>query len=129
MGLQRIDKVHVALGDGNVQSRAIIKRALKDAGADTVTDVGTVDALVKTLDDINIDLVLADAEMTGGDICEVVQRVRNQSLGRNPFVAVIAPTAAAGCATRNVTPSFRSRFPTRCGPRPWARRAAPRSRR
>lgn len=95
MGLQRIEKVNVALGDGNVQSRAIIKRALKEAGADTVTDVGSVDALVRILDDINIDLILADAEMTGGDVCDMVQRIRNQALGRNPFVAVIALTGIA----------------------------------
>jgi CheY-like chemotaxis protein len=97
MALQRIDNVHVAVGDTNIQMRSAIRRALKEAGATEVSEANSVEAVVKLLDDISIDLFLVDADMPG-DFCEIMQRVRNQVVGRNPFIAVIATTGVAEVA-------------------------------
>jgi len=91
----RLDNAHIALADTNAQLRASFRRTLLEAGARNVTDVGTVEAMVKALDDISVDLLMCDAEMPDGDVCETVQRLRNHSVGRNPFVAVIATTGVA----------------------------------
>jgi CheY-like chemotaxis protein len=94
MALQRIDNVHVAIGEPNSQLRATIRRALKEAGAAEVDEAGSLDSVIKLLDNIKIDLFMVDADMDG-DFCDITQRLRNQALGKNPFVAVIATTGVA----------------------------------
>lgn len=95
MTAKRLENAHIAIADGNPNLRSTLKRALQDAGASNVTDVGTVEAMIAALDDISIDLLMCDAELTTGDVCETVQRLRNHSVGKNPFLAVIATTGVA----------------------------------
>jgi DNA-binding response OmpR family regulator len=95
MNDHRLDNAHIAIADSNPQMRSSLKRALQDAGAATVTDCSTIEAVTKALDDISIDLLMCDAELGGGDVCDLVQRLRNHALGRNPFLAVIATTGIA----------------------------------
>ncbi len=75
--------------------RATLKRALQDAGAELVTDAGAIEGMLAVLDDISVDLLMCDAELAGGNVCEIVQRLRNHAVGRNPFLAVIATTGVA----------------------------------
>ncbi len=98
MGLQRVDKIHVAVGDTNPEVRSSIRRALREGGASEITDFSSVEEMMPLLNNISIDLFVTDAELPGGDICDVVQRVRNHAVGRNPFVAVIANTGVAEAA-------------------------------
>ena len=91
----RLDNAHIAIADSNPQMRSSLKRALQDAGAANVTDCPNLEAVIKALDDISIDLLMCDAELQTGDFCEVVQKLRNHSVGRNPFLAVIATTGVA----------------------------------
>ena len=99
MATHRLDNAHIAIVDANPQMRISLKRALQDAGAAEVTDCIHFDGTLKALNDISIDLLLCDAELPGGDICEMVQKLRNHALGRNPFLAVIATTAVAEAAS------------------------------
>ncbi|HEY1720308.1 MAG TPA: response regulator [Magnetospirillaceae bacterium] len=94
MPVQRIDNVHVAIGDPNQQLRSTFRRALKEAGASEVSEAGNLEGVVKLLDNIAIDLFMVDADMEG-NFCEIAQKIRNQALGKNPFVAVIAMTGIA----------------------------------
>ncbi len=41
MALHRIENVHVAIGDPNLQLRGAIRRALKEAGASDVEEAGS----------------------------------------------------------------------------------------
>lgn len=94
MAGQRIENVHIAIGDPNAQLRSTVRRALKEAGASDVSEAGDLETIGKLLDDISIDLFLVDADMPG-DFCDMAQKVRNQLLGKNPFVAMIATTGIA----------------------------------
>ena len=98
MALQRVEKINVAIGDANQEVRYSIRRALREAGASEITDFATIDEMLPHLNNIAIDLFVTDAELPGGDFCDVVQRVRGQTLGRNPFVAIIANTGVADAA-------------------------------
>jgi DNA-binding response OmpR family regulator len=95
MTTQRLDNAHIAIVDGNPAMRASLKRTLQEAHAQSVTDCADFDAMVRALDDITVDLLMCDAELPGGDVCEMVQRLRNHAVGRNPFLAVIATTSVA----------------------------------
>ena len=95
MGTNRLDNAHIAIADGNPAMRASLKRALQDARAETVTDCNSFEAVTKVLDDISVDLLVCDAELAGGDFCDLVQKMRNHAIGRNPFLAVIAVTGLA----------------------------------
>jgi CheY-like chemotaxis protein len=95
MALQRVEKIHVAVGDPNPEVRSSIRRALREAGASEIVDFATIEEMMPHLGNISIDLFVSDAELPGGDFCDLVQRIRNHAVGRNPFVAIIANTGVA----------------------------------
>ncbi len=89
-----LEEVEVLLGESRTQIRIGLKGALAEAGLRNVTDVSNLKALQDNITQaIGPDIVICDTGLPGErGICDVVRKVRNKEIGRNPFLCIIAVT-------------------------------------
>lgn len=83
-------EVRTVLVEMNPVVRTGIQAALHGAGIRHVDMCKDVEGLSAALAEDIVDLVVCDAELPGADICRIVQQIRQYTLGRNPFVLIIA---------------------------------------
>jgi len=102
----KYDDVNLLLADGRAHLRSTLRMALNEAGIENVHNAAEASALTEAVEqpDEAPDIILCDAELRGGDVCEAVHAIRNGELGRNPFVCVLAFawTATQNAVTRLV---------------------------
>lgn len=89
----RYENIQVVLGEQNLSLRTNIRSVLHDRGFRNIIDASDMDALVRHMTDPRTDMVLADVNLTGGDFCDAVHRLRHHVLGNNPFVVTMATTS------------------------------------
>ena len=84
--------VQIFLGDGQLEIRRLLRAALRDLRLDALQDYETCSRLRDALQEGQPDLIIIDAELEGGDACRLVQAVRHNELGWNPYVTIVVTT-------------------------------------
>ena len=83
-------RLRVAIGDCAPEMSAAIRDGLQGRGVEDVVICDTTEQLFRALDQKIIDLVLYDYHLLGARFVEVMQKIRRNEIGRNPFVTVVA---------------------------------------
>jgi len=81
--------VEIYLGESHGQMRTALRSALRDIRLNVHEDYEECEPLRQALRDGNADMVIVDADLAGGDACNLIQAIRYDKLGPNPFVPVI----------------------------------------
>lgn len=81
--------VEIYLGESHGQMRTALRSALRDIRLNVHEDYEACEPLRQALRDGNADMVIVDADLAGGDACNLIQAIRFDKLGPNPFVPVI----------------------------------------
>lgn len=90
----RFDNVRLLLADPNGQVRHGLKSVLFQQGFREVHDTGGFAKVVEAVQRNCIDVMITDAELPDGDVCELTHRIRHHKIGNNPFLVVLTMTAA-----------------------------------
>lgn len=93
MGEFRFENVRLALGDPNAQVRGGLKGALFAEGFREIMDTGTFANIQDAVERNVVDAVIADADLPGGDVCEMTNLVRHHKVGNNPFLLMFIMTS------------------------------------
>lgn len=89
------EHVRLALADPNPMVRTGLRAALFSIGFRTITDAPDFMRLHDLIEAGEVDLLVASSELGGNDVGFLIQEMRNQRLGRNPFVLVIGLLSSA----------------------------------
>ncbi len=84
--------IEIYLGEAELEIRRLIRSALRDFNLDTLQDFEECGSLRKAISEGNPDLIIVDSDLAGGDACELIQLIRHQNLGKNPFVPIVVTT-------------------------------------
>lgn len=107
-----LSDIVVVLADPKSETRRLLRGAMAGSGYREVRecpDIKTVETLLNSA--VPPDLLITDTKMPGGDIFDLVSRLRRGQLGDNPFVPVIMLTwdanadlirRAAGCGVDDI---------------------------
>jgi DNA-binding NarL/FixJ family response regulator len=93
------EKIRVVIADPNHMIRVGLKAALHSFGFRTITDVGQFVRVHDLLEQDAVDLLITANEIETNNVGFLVEEMRNQRLGNNPFVVVVALLASAETET------------------------------
>ncbi len=88
-----LSNVNLVLIDHRVQLRNTLRMALNEAGLhyNNIVDGSEVDSLKQSVQgSLGPDIMICDADTCGGDLFEVTSAIRNNEIGLNPFLAILA---------------------------------------
>jgi len=89
----KLGDVRVMLADSRAHIRATLKTALTHAGLENVDQTGNIDAVAEALDQgLGPDLLICDMELKNGEACDLVQSIRKNEVGKNPFLCILGIT-------------------------------------
>jgi DNA-binding response OmpR family regulator len=91
--------VSIALIDGNVSVTNTLRGGFQVMGYGKVALFKDVEAVAGALHGPGFDLIIGDADIDGGALLDLVRRLRNGEIGRNPFTAVIVTSWSRGWST------------------------------
>jgi len=81
------------LADSRAHVRATLKTALTHAGLENVDQTGSIDMIAESLDQgLGPDLLICDMELKSGEACDLVQSIRKNEIGKNPFLCILGIT-------------------------------------
>ncbi len=94
--MPRYDYKHsqLAIGEPNSQVREVHKGDLFRHGFRNILDTGKLEPITKAVVEGKIDLLICDMETPGGDLCDLITKIRHNEIGYNPFLVIIATTSA-----------------------------------
>ena len=87
--------IRLGIADTGGQMLTALKQALQNAGFRRLTTTQKISDLESSLNTDSLDLIICDAELSGGNICDLVRRVRQGELGNNPFVKFLIMLSSA----------------------------------
>jgi DNA-binding response OmpR family regulator len=85
----QIDTIKILVADSNIQLRSSLKGVLHQHGFRGIQDASDCENFEEAVRYGNPDLILCDVGLKGGDVCQIIRKVRHNKLGQNPFCAVI----------------------------------------
>lgn len=89
----KLGDVRVMLADSRAHIRATLKTALTHAGLENVEQTGNIDAIAESIDQgLGPDLLICDMELKNGEACDLVQSIRQNEIGKNPFMCILGIT-------------------------------------
>jgi DNA-binding response OmpR family regulator len=81
------------LADSRAHVRASLKTALTHAGLENVDQTGSLDAVIESVDQgLGPDLLICDMALKNGEACDLIQSIRQNEIGKNPFLCVLGIT-------------------------------------
>lgn len=87
------DGVQVVLADPHAQLRGTLKVALAHAGIHNIEHTGSLEKVIDAVEQgIGPDILICDMGLDGGKACELLSNIRQNEIGRNPFLGVIGVT-------------------------------------
>jgi DNA-binding response OmpR family regulator len=89
-GEPQFDRVRMVLGERDSGVLATIEKAMAARGLRRLRTCGTADALYEALDVEIADVLVFDYDLLGPDFSTVMQRIRRNGRGKNPFIVMIA---------------------------------------
>lgn len=81
--------VEIYLGEEELEIRRLLRSALRDLDLDIFHDYASCGPLRDAVREGDPDLIIVDSDLDGGDAADLVEAIRHQTLGTNPFVPVI----------------------------------------
>ena len=81
--------VELVLGDPSPMVRQGLKGALYSRGFRDIVDADDVEVIRDAVSAGNVDLLICDAGLPGGDACKLTHDIRHHHVGNNPFVVII----------------------------------------
>lgn len=89
----KLGDVRVMLADPRSHIRSTMKTALAHAGLENIDHTGTVEAIADAMEDgLGPDILICDMGMRNGETCELVHDLRQNKIGKNPFLCIIGVT-------------------------------------
>jgi DNA-binding response OmpR family regulator len=88
-----LNDVNLVLVDHRVQLRNTLRMALNEAGIhyNNIVDGNEVGAVEQSVQgSLGPDIIICDADSRGGDLFELTRAIRNNRIGLNPFLAIVA---------------------------------------
>lgn len=82
-------RAQILLGDPDGQTAGAARATLRRQGASTVVWRRGLQAVEDALNEEDFDLALIDLGLQGGDVLNLVRRVRHGEIGANPFICLI----------------------------------------
>ncbi|MBT4769388.1 MAG: response regulator [Rhodospirillaceae bacterium] len=94
--MPRYDYKHsqLALVEPNSQVREVHKGDLFRRGFRNILDSGKLEPITSAIVEGKVDLLICDIESPGGDLCDLIKKVRHNEIGYNPFLVIIATTSS-----------------------------------
>ena len=88
----KLNDVRVILADSRSNVRTLLKSAFLDIGIRQVIDANKIEQVVDIVGHEEAgDIVILDTGL-GDELCELVKEIRNNKIGRNPFVCLLGIT-------------------------------------
>ena len=84
--------IEIYLGEEQLEIRRMLRSALRAIQLDILEDFETCEPLREAVEEGLPDLIIVDSDLAGGDACRLIRDIRNNELGKNPFVPVIVTT-------------------------------------
>ena len=91
-----LDKIRLVVGESRDQTRSALCNILKLMGFTRITAHDSIDQVRTRIADNLADLVICDVDIEGGDIRSVIQDVRRQKIGTNPFIFMVCIAHSGG---------------------------------
>jgi DNA-binding response OmpR family regulator len=82
-------KVALVLGDPSRMIRQGLKGALFTQGFREILDSDKVSVIREAVAENNVDLLICDATLPDGDVCQLTRDIRHHRIGNNPFIVII----------------------------------------
>lgn len=89
----KFDGVEVVLADPRAQLRGTLKVALAHAGIHNIEHTGSIEKVAETVErGIGPDILICDMGIENGKACQMLADIRQNEIGKNPFLGVIGVT-------------------------------------
>tara|TARA_R110000787_G_scaffold262422_2_gene367864 strand:- start:13774 stop:14730 length:957 start_codon:yes stop_codon:yes gene_type:complete len=88
----KYEDIRVLLVEPSRNVRLALRASLSDLGFRDIRDLGEASSLRERFSELKPDLLVIDTADIGAEICELVQEIRNQEIGDDPFVPIITTT-------------------------------------
>ncbi len=88
------DDVQVVLLDQNLSMRRLIRGALQTIGLSNITECRSIEDVKARVLKEQVDLVILDLDTDTERVCAAIQDIRNDRIGTNPFMVIMALTGA-----------------------------------
>lgn len=89
----KFDGVRVILADPRAQLRGALKVALNHCGIENIEHTGSLEKVAEAVDQgIGPDLLICDMGLDDGKACKLLSDIRQNEIGRNPFIGVVGVT-------------------------------------
>lgn len=89
-----LDQIHVLLAEPDRNSRHYIRDILLNAGFRNLMITSSYEQVEQGFEVNSPELIISSPDLPGGDVCELMYRVRHHEIGRNPFLVAIMLIAA-----------------------------------
>jgi DNA-binding response OmpR family regulator len=89
LGLWQFDKVRAVLAVPDCGLRSAVRQSITNHGLTVCREANGLDEVCDELRGGDLDLLITVPEMAGADVGAVIQRMRHNRLGENPFVVVM----------------------------------------
>jgi len=93
MSLFRFDRVEILLAESSLQVRSGLRGTLRNQGFQVIIKLEELRHWIKA---DGPDLIIADADLPGGDVCSLFHDIRHHRIGNDPFVPIIATSWSRG---------------------------------
>jgi DNA-binding response OmpR family regulator len=86
----RFSDVRVMLADSRAHIRDTLKTALTHAGLENIEHAARMEQVTEGLEHgLGPDILICDVGLEGGDACDIIDGIRHNDIGRNPFVCIL----------------------------------------
>jgi DNA-binding response OmpR family regulator len=86
----------VVLADQRTQLRGTLKIALNHCGMENIEHTGSLEKVAESIEQgTGPDLLICDMGLDGGNACKLLSDIRQNEVGRNPFLCVVGVTWSA----------------------------------
>lgn len=89
MSKYQIESIGILIADSNRQLRTSLKGVLHQHGFRKIADASDSEGFEREIRSTNPDLIICDVGLSGGNVCEIIHRLRHNKIGFNPFASVI----------------------------------------
>lgn len=81
--------IRIIIAEGNPDVRRSLRSILQINGFRNISDVGDLGKMTELIERGDIDLIMVDFELPGGDPCDVIRAIREERLGNDPFLPFV----------------------------------------
>lgn len=96
MAAQNYQTVQIILAEPRPEMGNALQAAMQPRGLREISVCRNVDGLMAALDQTLVDVLLCDIELSGLKFRETMQLIRNNEIGRNPFMHIVAMVGLSG---------------------------------